>query len=400
MKTMTETLVTPVAGRFDVIVCGGGIAGVAAAVAAARDCASVLLLEKTVFLGGLATTGLVSWYEPICDSMGTKRMYGLPDELLHLAIRHGDNTLPEAWKQDPDRIAGRERYATFFSPTFFAMVLDRFVQEAGVRLLLDTLSVRPVMDGSRCRGVVVENRSGRALYEAAVVIDVTGDADILHRAGVPCKEGKNYLTYIGYQVDGETLQHARTTGNLLHSRKWVNPGSDLWGKGHPEGEPLISGLDAEEVTAFILKGRRMLYDRLTAPDAGHLDVTVLPGMAQLRMTRRIDGLATLTEADEGKPREDAVAVAGDFAHPGKVYAIPFGTLYHPAFPNLLTAGRSASGEGWGWEVLRVIPVAAATGEAAGTAAAMAVRMQKDIPEIPLQDLQQRLQEKGVRTSLT
>ena len=84
---------------YDVIVAGGGVAGVSAAAAAAREGASVLLIEKGVALGGLATIGLISWYEPLCDSEGTQMTGGISEELLHLAIRYGFDDLSQDWRE-------------------------------------------------------------------------------------------------------------------------------------------------------------------------------------------------------------------------------------------------------------------------------------------------------------
>lgn len=111
-----ETLQTPVRGEYDVIVCGGGVAGVSAAMAARREGASVLLLEKAVNLGGLATVGLISWYEPICDGKGRRVMGGMPEELMELSMKYGFSTLPEGWKNS--RTSDEPgRCATHFSHT-------------------------------------------------------------------------------------------------------------------------------------------------------------------------------------------------------------------------------------------------------------------------------------------
>ena len=94
MKTLMERLETPVREETDVLVVGGGIAGVAAALAARRAGARVLLLEKQALLGGLATNWLISWYEPLCDGQGHQLIYGLAEELLRLSFRYGDDSLP------------------------------------------------------------------------------------------------------------------------------------------------------------------------------------------------------------------------------------------------------------------------------------------------------------------
>src|SRR5699024_9830814 len=164
MDKLIEKLETSVENGAEVIVVGGGIAGVAAAVAAARSGADVLLLEKGSLLGGLATNGLISWYEPLCDGHGEQLMTGLAEELLRLSIRYGDDTLPRIWKDEarpvdrslisPEKqhpIGGR--YATFFSPTIFQLALDELLKKEGVRIRLDILAARPIMEGSRCTGI-------------------------------------------------------------------------------------------------------------------------------------------------------------------------------------------------------------------------------------------------------
>jgi len=273
-----EELNTPRRGDYDVIVCGGGVGGIAAAVSAARHGASVLLMEKSVLLGGLATIGLISWFEPLCDGWGHKIMYGMVDELFELSRRYGDNTYSNVWKTNTPENPSSQRYAGFFSPTMFAMALDELCVREGVTLLFDTAAVRPVMEGKHCRGVVVENKTGRSFYEAKFVIDATGDADILFRAGVPCENGKNYLTYTAYLADREMCRTAAESGKMLQSRKWFQTGSDLWGHGHPENFPRYSGTTAEEVTDFVLTGRKLLFERLRDQEPKSRDITVLPAM--------------------------------------------------------------------------------------------------------------------------
>ena len=391
-----ESFSTKTAGSFDVIVCGGGVAGLAAAVSAARLGSSVLLLEKSVNLGGLATNGLISWYEPICNGLGDKLMYGMASELFQLAIAHGPDTLDDAWRSDPDHADTEKRYGAFFSPSVFALALDGWLLSSGVKLLLDTLVVRPVMHGTRCQGLVVEHKGGREYFKAKVVVDATGDADILHRAGVPCVAGSNYLTYISYLVDERTIVRAGNTGNLLDSRHWHTSGSDLRGKGHPADAPRLSGLTAQEVTEFVTSGRKLLAAECFAREKGAYDLSCLPSMAQLRTTRRLDGACTLQEADQGRAFADSVGVAADFSRRGHVYELPYGILYHPEFDNLLTAGRSVSSKGWAWEVTRVIPVAIASGQAAGVAAALCCQSETPVPTLDVKLLQEELVRSGVR----
>jgi len=393
---LEESFSTKTAGSFDVIVCGGGVAGLAAAVSAARLGSSVLLLEKSINLGGLATNGLISYYEPLCSGRGDKLMYGMASELFQLAIAHGPDTLDDAWRSDPDHADTQKRYETFFSPTIFTLALDDWLLSSGVKLLLDTLVVRPVMEGTHCQGLVVEHKGGREYFKAKVVVDATGDADILYRAGVPCVASKNFLTYISYLVDEKTITRAGATGNLLDSRRWHTSGSDLWGKGHPADASRLSGLTAEEVTEFVTSGRKLLTAECYARGKGSYDLSCLPSMAQLRTTRRLEGEYTLVEADQGRTFADSVGVAVDFFKRGHVYELPYRILYHPQFDNLFTAGRSVSSSGWAWEVTRVIPVVITTGQVAGVAAALCCQTETPAHALAINLLQEELVRCGIR----
>src|SRR4030042_1875939 len=130
-------------GSYDVLVCGGGIAGVAAALEAARSGRRTALLEKTILLGGLATAGLIWAYPPLYDANGAKVTAGLAEELLELACRYGPGGT------DPSRLGVDW---TIFSPAAFVLALDEALVGAGVGIWLDTLVCQPVMEGDCVRG--------------------------------------------------------------------------------------------------------------------------------------------------------------------------------------------------------------------------------------------------------
>lgn len=117
--------------------------GVSAAVAAARRGLSVLLLEKSVQLGGLATLGLISWYEPLCDGRGNRIVGGIPKELFDLCVQNGIHSLNQKWIDQPDSNNSGTRCSTHFSHTKFAMALDRWVLDSGVEILFDTIVTVP-----------------------------------------------------------------------------------------------------------------------------------------------------------------------------------------------------------------------------------------------------------------
>lgn len=365
---------------YDVIVVGGGIAGVSAAVTAARQGASVLLIEKSVNLGGLATNGLISWYEPLCDGEGKQMLFGMAQELIQLSIKYSFDNLGEKWGgSNPEN----GRYATLFSPTVFSLALDKLVTENGVKLRFDTYATYPVMEGHHCTGVICESISGREFFGAKVVIDATGDASICYRAGIPTVLGENYMTYLTHYT------HLPYSEAAYKNRKWLNVGSDMEGNGHPKGMPRLYGNSADEQTEYLLYGKSKMLDRVAQMERQSYDIMALPAMAQYRTIRRIVGAEDFNAVD-GAQCQDSVGVCGDFRPKGKGkhYTLPFGALYNPMFDNILACGRIISAPaGDGWEVARVIPVCALTGEAAGKAAAYSVKTGKTVNSITYKEIE-------------
>ena len=357
--------------KYDVIVVGGGIAGIAASVSAARCGAKVLLIEKQINLGGLATCGLISWYEPLCDGMGNQMIYGIAEEFIKLSCKYGFDNLPEKWGGKSGNTSKNQRYATLFSPTVFSLALDEFVLENGVNVRFDSRATYPVMEGNICKGIIVESASGSEFFGAKAVIDATGDATVMHRAGVPTVEGENFMTYIVHMYDFADVEKLSKTGDLCKFRKWINKGSDLLGNGHPEGMGMLNGITSEEITRYVITGKKSILDYIKTLDKNKFDIMTLPTMPQFRTIRRIVGKCDFNAID-GETFEDSIGTCGDFRpqNIGKHYQIPKGALYNEKFPNMFAAGRIISApKGDGWEVARVIPTCALTGEAAGKLAA-------------------------------
>ena len=186
----------PVSASADVVVARGGIAGVAAALAAARARASTLLLENTCTLGGLATAGNVTIYLPIDDGRGRVVLGGVARELFDLSvadIRHpapvaGFRPPPAAWldpASTPETRAAGPRLETGFNPDGYVLALEEALLRAGVRILYDTRVCAVVRDGDRVTHLAVENKSGRTAVACGAVVDATGDADVCFLAGEP-----------------------------------------------------------------------------------------------------------------------------------------------------------------------------------------------------------------------
>jgi hypothetical protein len=394
-KYITETLTTEVCGEYDVIVAGGGVAGVAAALAAVRHGAKTLLLEKQVVLGGLATAGHIAIYLPLCDGMGNKVIGGIAEELLWESIRYGGGNLPQEWKGRPARVVDtQKRYRTDFNVPAFVLALDRVVREAGVDLLFDTVFCAPVMEEGCCKALIVENKSGRQAYLCRVVVDATGDADVLVRAGALCAEQDNMLTYWSYCLTVDSLQHAVSRQNVKDLLKLFFIGDHIGG-GIPEGSPKYYGTEVRQITEFILKCRGLALEELIKWGMEKLVFTSFPSMAQFRTTRRLEGEYVLRKEEINKRFEDSVGCVGDWRQAGPVYEIPYRALYSKKTPNILAAGRNIAAAGDTWEVTRVIPAAASTGQAAGTAAALISEYNWVAGEVDIPRLQQILAEDGV-----
>lgn len=396
MKKITWKEEIPVSDEYDVIVAGGGLSGVAAALSAARLGKKVLILEKSTVLGGLATMGLINFWVPLCNGRGKQVIRGMAEELLRLSIRRGFDTLPPEWKDGEPETATDVRYITRFSIGIFALELVKLLTDTGVTILYDALVSAPVMEGKHCSGLIIDSKSGRQCYLGKVIVDATGDCDVFLRAGAPTADGGNYFTMTAQGVD---LEHCRTAvekKNIFYAYTHPMGGpSTLHGHGHPEGMPRFFGASLEMVNDFLQKNQLLLYEKIKDQSRMERDIHYLPGMAQLRTTRHIRGKQSLTEADLYRHQPDSIGAICDFDRRDSLYEVPYGALVCEGFDNLITCGRSAAAEGWAWNVLRVIPPAVLTGQAAGIAAAQAAEGGYDISALPLGPLQQALADTGV-----
>ncbi len=385
----------PFEQTFDVIIAGAGVAGVAAALETARAGLRTALVEKTTLVGGLATSGLINIYLPLCDGQGHQVIYGIAEELLHLSIKYGPGDIPPNWKAGPnarpdaDAKSKKSRYRTPFSPASFVLALDEALERAGVDLWLDTLVCQAVVATDKVKiprivGIEVENKSGRGKLLADCVIDATGDADVAYRAGAPCVETDNWLSVWAIQSSLETARKAVSDPERASLLDVLHLGASPEGRGMPPNIPKLSGTDGKQVTRFILESHRLLrayystQTDKTALDRHTLFPVTLPTMAQFRTTRRIVGYETMTEGHANSHIPTSVGLAPDWRKAGPVWEIPYGALVPRDIAGLLAAGRcisSASASAYAdspWEITRVIPAAALTGQVAGVAARLAI----------------------------
>ena len=386
----------PVCGEYDIIVSGGGIAGTAAALSGARCGKRVLLLEKAVTLGGLATMGLINMWVPLCNGRGRQIIKGLAEELLRLSIAHGYDTLPEEWRAGEPEAPTEKRYVTYYSIGIFSLELLKLLRDAGVTVLYDALVSVPVMKGRHCEGIIIDGKSGRQFYRGKMIVDATGDADVLLRAGAPTKDGSDYFTYIAEGIDIEHLKKAVDKNDVRYAYiRYCGGASSLYGTGHPEGMPLFRGVSLEMENDFLQKNQLLLYENIKNMPRRERDIHSLPGMAQLRTSRCLIGDKPLTDGMLYRHEETSIGAICDFEHRDRLYEVPFGALVRHGFDNLITCGRCASAEGWAWDVLRVIPPAVLTGQAAGTAASQAIDAGLPIFDLPIRPLQKALASTGV-----
>ena len=191
----------PVVGRPDVLVVGAGSAGLAAAVAAARRGADVLLVERYGFVGGLATFGLINLLLTLDDGCGTQVVAGLCQEIVDRLAQRGDARAPESnewgstdaaavehwrgwgliWGAPPDVV----RYSVAFDPEAFCDVAIDMLRAAGVRLRLHSWCAHAYAPDGRIVAVVLESKRGREVVQPRVVIDASGDGDVMVAAGAP-----------------------------------------------------------------------------------------------------------------------------------------------------------------------------------------------------------------------
>ena len=386
----------PVGKSYDVLIAGGGVAGCAAALSAARQGMHVLLLEKSITLGGLATLGLINYFEPLCDGRGRQILSSMTEEFLRLSIKYGYDTLPSVWRDKLSSNTTEERYATVFSPNLFALALMELLTDAGVQLLLDCKAMRPVMRDGCADGVIADCKEGCIFYPSKMIVDATGDADLLAAAGIPTISGKNFFTYVAQGVSLESCARAVESGRIDRALFHVHGGNaTLYGEYQPEDRKLYDGLTAAEITEYIVENQKLLLEKYKHSNRYSCDIATLPGMPQFRTTRRIDGDYVLTMDDAFKRFDDSIGVTCDFDHRDTLMEIPYRALMRTGYHNIITCGRTISASGYAWDLTRVIPPAILTGQAAGISAAVAVQSGKSIDTLDISEVQRRLDNAGV-----
>lgn len=382
--------------HYDVIVCGGGVAGVAAAVSVANNGLSVLLLEKSNILGGLGTLGLINLFVPMCNGRGKQIIFGLAEKWLRLSAEMSWDTIPQEWKNGEPTEPTTVRYKQRYSPAIFAYQLTEEVTKSGADILFDCIATDPVMEGNICKGVVTESKGGTEFYACDMLIDTTGDCDVLRRGGIPTITGENYFIFTTKMVTLDSCREALEAQDIGKIYKTLAGGTiSLYGTNQPADVPKWSGLSAEDVTDYILRNHAIVLEKLRQRERKTREIVTTPGMPQFRTTSRLRSDYTFKITDVYRHFEDSVCAINDFDNKDHLFEVPLRTLTNKDFPNIITAGRSADGEGYGWDILRVIPPAILTGQAAGEAASLAVKTKTAVPFVDIKTLQAKLEKENV-----
>lgn len=379
---------------YDVAVIGGGIAGVAAAIQAARSGMKTVLIEKTVLFGGLATTGLVNVYLPLCDGNGKQVSFGLTEELLRASLNYGPGEIPEKWQKNQNA-PEKDRFRCIFSPASFILAIDEMLEEAGVELWLDTLVCAAEVEENKIVAAICENTSGRGRIRAKQFVDATGSSLFARRAGIAVHDEWNFLTawIITYDKTQEQTQMSPYVHVYVHGTPW-DPA-----KVAPEH--LYRGEDGKQVSDFVLKSRRWIredYKKAYAAEPEKYNrndyyALKLPAMPQFRKIYSIDAKYVLGDNENNKRFEDSIGLAADWRKSGPVWEIPYRSLIpEKNMGGYLAAGRCTGAKGDAWEITRVIPPAAMTGQAAGLAAAMCIKNGVEPYELDVTLLQKELKE--------
>jgi hypothetical protein len=429
-KTITEAQrEVQVVREADVVVVGGGPGGIAAAVSAARAGAKTILLERYGHLGGMATGGLVNIIPNLADIYGQQHIGGFCQEVIDRLAARGAACYPDkaCWgKNVPDVVNTylkanmmhfyiRKNAQGEYIPLYTAVIdpevgkdeMNKMVLESGAELLLHTWVTEPIMEGNTVKGVMVENKAGRQALLAKVVIDCTGDGDLLPKTGT---ETIDYMIpgsriaqfgFIFWICNVNLAQYDEFITSQPDKLKEINQeiiksgGSPHFSRGlltHQEGvvwvHRLIGSLhqtDPEEMTYIDVTARDRAvrtWELLKKHMPGFEKSFIMLSNPQLGTSggRRIVGEYYLTakDMDTNEPFEDTIAVFADNDRGEKSLRyprtfVPYRALVPKETEGFLVACRAFSADHDFSEFFNLIPHCMCFGQAAGAAAAIAVK---------------------------
>ena len=444
---MQMTFDVPVVRNVDVLVIGGGCAGLAAAVSAARHGAKVLIADANNALGGMATSGLVGPFMTCYNPVATRQVIkGIFDETVRRMIEKGGAIAPEDVKSGTSltawRVRGHEN-CTPFSAEAFKVVADEMCREAGVEVLYHAMFINTRMNeaGDKIEGAVFATKAGMIEIQAEQFIDCTGDGDVAFRSGVPCQYGDedgntqpSSLFFIIGNVDKVKLEalcaekgpsalwfQADVEREIVEGRYSVQRNKVALYE-NPDGTFRVNmsrvtmqdGCDPFQVSQATIKARAQVEEimnllRRLVPGCENIELVTTASMLGHRETRRIQGDFVLTGDDilAKTAFEDVIFMAGSAMDmhggrtvnykpaEGEAYSVPYRILLPRKVDNLLVAGRACSLDRTALAAIRVMPPVFAMGQAAGTAAAMCVKDKVAPKNVCIKQLQEHLRNDNV-----
>jgi ribulose 1,5-bisphosphate synthetase/thiazole synthase len=357
----------PVLRTADVLVVGGGPAGVVAAIAARRAGARVTLVERYGHFGGLWTGGLVLLVLGHIVQGGKQVCQGIGEEIMRRLDKLDGAIIDRRPGVNPTADAEAVKY-----------VMVEMVEEAGVDVLLHCWGVDAVVNGNVVQGAVFESKSGRQAILAKIVVDATGDGDVFALGGAEFEHRSHNVGLVSRvgNLDRVDQEKAADSPKPMHlglptpvpGVNWVN----MTG-------PEVDGLDVATLTRMEMSHRRFIWTNLqkTRRIPGYERLYLVETAPQLgvRITRVLHGLKTVTLDDlkAGTRFEDVIGVGGSESGNHGEWQIPYGALVPRNVENILAAGRCISAEIRMADLVRLIPNCFVTGHAAGVAAAVAAR---------------------------
>jgi len=405
----------------EILVAGGGPAGLSAAVASARNGADTLLVERYGFVGGMATAGLVNPY--MTYWAGEEQIiHGIHQEII-------------------DRLSALGAYGkgcrTAFDPEAWKFVADRMCEEAGVRVLFHTFLMDATLEDSHIISVGLCGKSGKETATARIYIDATGDADLAFLAGAQTCKGREEdgltqpmtLNFRVCNVDTERIPSAEERNRIFQKAKAEGrltcPRENILmfpttrnGEVHFNQTRItrVDGTSSEDLSRAEIEGRRQAWEfleflRRDVPGFEEAEILVSGPQVGVRETRRVVGEYVLTREDIlGARKFDDCIARGSYSidihnptgegtiierlKPGESYDIPYRCLVPLGIENLLVAGRPISATHEAHSSIRIMPICIATGQAAGTAAALCSKINVQPRRLDVRLLQSVLREQG------
>ena len=396
---------TPVKQYADIIVAGGGVAGVSAAIAASRIGANVLLIERYGQLGGMATGGLVTKH------LGFGRLkFGLNKEIGERILSQGSGIIlrkegPWEWIED---MGFDSKESILYDGEDMKYLMERMLIKNKVSFQYHSYIVGAVVEDSLIKGVIIEDKTGRNVATGKIIIDATGDGDVFASAGEEYEvEEHPWGLGLGHRYGGVEIEKAlkfrsenvQEYAEIIEELKQIIGVRYYWNPSARPGITLCMGprvygydvLDPKDSTRLEIDGK------LIAANALEFLREKLPGFEKafmveyapqfgIRVTRRLKGEYILlsNEVRTGARFDNAVIKS--------IYDVPYGCLLPGKMDNLLVAGRCISMDP-GVDELRLIGPCIATGEVAGVAAALSVEKGISPKRLNVNDLQAALQGK-------